>query len=284
MHIISAMHPAPAPRTGLTEAEAAHWHTHGYVAVPDFLTPAEIGVLRAEIIALQTVGKLRNVATDSDGRTTSSQAANLQLCPIGPHSRPIRALAYARKVSAAINALLGDSAVQHLDQVFYKPARHGAGTGWHTDNAYFRSPVVEAGTGMWIAIHDATRANGTMMIIPGSHRRDWQHRRDLGSDHHITCADAVDPAQALAIELPAGGVLFFNYGVVHATGPNTTDHDRAGLALHFIQDAAISDHSQEHFIPAATRISRRVVSGGDGGAAMHGEDLRGVWEGPIAVN
>jgi phytanoyl-CoA hydroxylase len=264
-------------RTGLTSTESAHWHQHGWVAIPDFFDSREIALLQGEILALQAGGKLRNVSTTGDGKTVSTAAANLQLCPVGPHSRPIRALAYAGKVSRAIESLIGSSAVQHLDQVFLKPARHGAGTNWHTDNAYFQSDLVEAGTGMWIAVQAANRANGSMRIIPGSHRQTWAHRRDLGSDHHITCADAVDVDQAIDIILPAGGVLFFNYGIAHATGGNGTDADRAGLALHFVQEghAPAGDH---FFLTDGNRASRRIVKGGDGGVAVYGEDLRGVWE------
>lgn len=267
---------AHATRTGLTAAESAHWREHGWVAVPDFFTAAEVAILRAELAGLQAAGKLRNVATVGDGKTHSTTSFNLQICPVGPHSRPIRSLAYAAKVRAAIISLLGDSACQHLDQIFLKPARHGAGTNWHTDNAYFRSTVVEAGTGMWIALHDANRANGTMQIVPGSHRQDLAHRRDGGSDHHITCADVIDPAKAVHIELPAGGVLFFNYGVAHATGPNTTDHERAGLALHFLQEQHFK--LSDGWTTPTTVWQRRIGPSGDGGASIHGEDLRGVWE------
>jgi ectoine hydroxylase-related dioxygenase (phytanoyl-CoA dioxygenase family) len=271
---------AHATRTGLTAAESAHWREHGWVAVPDFFAAAEVAILRAELAALQTAGKLRNVATVGDGKTHSTTAFNLQICPVGPHSRPIRALAYAAKVRAAIISLLGDSACQHLDQIFLKPGRHGAGTNWHTDNAYFQSTVVEAGTGMWIALHDANRANGTMQIVPGSHRQDLAHRRDGGSDHHITCADVIDPAKAVHIELPAGGVLFFNYGVAHATGPNTTDHERAGLALHFLQEQHFK--LSDGWTTPATVWQRRIGSQSDGGKHIHGEDLRGVWESLVA--
>ncbi len=87
--------------------------------------------------------------------------------------------------------------------------------------------------GMWIAVHAATRANGTMHIVPRSHVALAAHERDPGSDHHIY-APAVLDDQSIAIELPAGGVLFFNFGILHCTHGNQTASDRAGLALHFI--------------------------------------------------
>lgn len=264
---------AAAPlRTGLTAPEIAAWRAEGFVAVPDFFTPAEVALLQRAVGELQAAGKLRNVHTTGDGRTPSTTAFNLQLCPAGPHHRAIRALPYAAKVRAAVAALLGDDIVHHLDQIFLKPARHGVGTNWHTDNAYFRSREVDGGTGLWIAVHAATRANGTMTIVPGSHRREWRHERDGGSDHHITCAAEVDPARALPIELPAGGVLFFNYGVVHSTGPNATDGDRAGLALHFVR----RDRLVAGGFPDAAQ--RPLGTACDGGRAVHGEDLRGAWE------
>jgi len=277
LRMSSASSTAPATRTSLTAAEIAHWREHGWVAIPTFFNAGEVAVLQAELKALQEAGKLRNVVTEGDGTSYSTTCFNLQICPVGTHSRPIRALAYAAKVRSAITGLLGDTAIQHLDQIFLKPARHGAGTNWHTDNAYFASSVVEAGTGMWIALHDATRANGTMRILPGSHRQELAHRRDGGSDHHITCADAVDETKAHYVELPAGGVLFFNYGVAHATGANTTERERAGLALHFIQQAhLVGDH---FFATSANAWQRRIGADSDGGKAVHGEDLRGVWEG-----
>jgi ectoine hydroxylase-related dioxygenase (phytanoyl-CoA dioxygenase family) len=267
---------ADARRLGLTAAEISHWQEHGHVAVPDFFTPDETALLQEEVRVLQRAGRLRNVATSGDGRTASTTAANFQVCPVGPHSRPIRALAHARTVTAAITSLIGPTAVLHLDQIFLKPARQGVGTGWHTDNAYFRSRLVEAGTGLWIAVHAAHRENGTMRLIPGSHRAQWAHRRDPGSDHHVTCVDAVDPDQAMDIELPAGGALFFNYGVVHSTGGNQTDADRAALALHFVREEEVP--ADDRFVLSPEDMSSRRLFGGDGGWAVHGEDLRGVWE------
>jgi ectoine hydroxylase-related dioxygenase (phytanoyl-CoA dioxygenase family) len=72
-------------------------------------------------------------------------------------------------------------------------------------NAYFRISDPLKGTAMWIAVHDATVANGTLEVIPGSFREHYAHRRDPHSDHHIRC----DPPEerAVPLELPAGGIV-----------------------------------------------------------------------------
>src|SRR5262249_21142577 len=143
-----------------------------------------------------------------------------------------RAMPFAPQVAEAVGQLIGDPVVLHLDQVFLKPARHGSGTNWHQDNAYFRIADPLKGTAMWTAVHAAHVGNGPLRRIPGSFSEADEHQRDPDSDHDIRCYP--DEHEAVSVELPAGGVVFFAYGVAHATGGNPTDADRAGVALHFI--------------------------------------------------
>ena len=177
-------------------------------------------------------GLVRNVATDGDGKTHSTTKANLQLIPLFDKSDLVRALPFEAKVVEAVGQLIGDPFLLHLDQMFLKPARHGAGTAWHQDNAYFKIADPLRGTAMWIAIHDATLANGTLHLIPGSHRERYEHRRDPDSDHHIRAWPPEERAEP--IELEAGGVAFFCYGTAHCTRANTTGRERAGMAFHFL--------------------------------------------------
>lgn len=268
----------------LTASQLERFARDGYVPVPGFFAPPEVAALQREVAALQAAGKLRNVHTIGDGKTHSRTAMNLQICPIGPaNSRLIAALPWRRGLGELLAALVGGDAVQHLDQLFLKPARTGVGTGWHTDNAYFKAADPRYGVGMWIAVHDATVANGTMHVVPRSHLRVWAHVRDGGSDHHITCAAEIDEAAAVPVELPAGGVLFFNYGIAHRTGPNATDRDRAGLALHFVAGAHAprEDHNFRGLPPERWRWLGGPRA--DGGLAFHGEDLRGEWERLVAA-
>jgi ectoine hydroxylase len=117
-----------------TPEQIARFREEGYLALPQFWSLEEVAALQAELACLQREGKLRNVATDGDGKTHSQTVANLQLCPMSPHSALFRALPFAPRVVEAIRQLIGDPVVLHLDQVFLKPARHGAGTNWHQDN------------------------------------------------------------------------------------------------------------------------------------------------------
>ncbi|MFM7321818.1 MAG: phytanoyl-CoA dioxygenase family protein [Armatimonadota bacterium] len=260
-----------------TPDEVAFFRREGWLAIRDFWSGAEVAAMRRELDRLGAAGLLRNVATDGDGATPSSTASNLQLCPMWPHSRVFQTMPYAHGVGSAVESLIGGPVLLHLDQVFVKPGGTGIGTNWHQDNAYFGIPDPLAGTALWTAVHDATEENGAMRVIPRRFTEALDHARDPWSDHHIRCWP--DDSEAVLVELPAGGALFFAYGTPHATGANRTDSARAGVALHFLR-ADQTEDARGGF----SEDRRPVVSGAgaDGGRLVHGEDLRGRWETLVA--
>ncbi|MEW6749723.1 MAG: phytanoyl-CoA dioxygenase family protein [Candidatus Latescibacterota bacterium] len=251
-----------------------HFRGHGYCTAPAFFTPRETAALQAEVARFQRQGLLRNVATDGDGRTPSATQANLQLIPLHDKSDLLRALPFEQKVTQAVEALIGSPFLLHLDQLFLKPGRHGIGTDWHQDSAYFQIPDPMQGTAMWIAVHAATVANGTLHLIPGSHTEVYPHTRDPNSDHHIHCHPP-EHRPAVPLELPAGGVAFFCYGTAHCTRANTTDRERAGIAFHFLRSecvgqARLADASRPHPVLAGPQTT--------GGVREYGTRVAGTWK------
>ncbi|CAN5607036.1 hypothetical protein BH11ARM2_BH11ARM2_19330 [soil metagenome] len=258
-----------------TAEQMRRFREDGFFTVEGFFRPYEVKVLQDEIERFKTEGLLHNVATTGDGVTENMKARNLQLCPTWPHSERFKALPFAPKVAEAISQLIGDPVRVRLDQVFLKPAGDGAGTSWHQDNAYFRVADPLKGVAMWIAVHDATIANGTMHMVPGLHQEELEHSRDPNSNHHIRCWP--DESKEVACELKAGGVVFFAYGTPHCTKGNGTDRDRAGLAFHFYHaDFPPNDTSTDVPMPYLTGPLA------SGGAEEYGEDQRGRWERMVA--
>ena len=255
------------------EAQVAQFREEGWLRAPDFWTEREIAAMRVELEQLKAQGLLRNVSVDGDGETRSQTAANLQLCPMYPHSRFFRAMPFAEKVAQAVGQLIGEPVILHLDQVFLKPAGHGAGTNWHQDNAYFRIPDPLGGTAMWTAVHDANVGNGTLRVIPGSYREVYEHGRDPYSDHHIRCYPPEE--EAVAVELPAGGAVFFAYGVAHCTGANESGRERAGIAHHFVNGAMQEIPWREKRLSELPWLSGARASGGE---REYGERVSGTWE------
>lgn len=264
----------------LTPIQIEQFRRRGYVPAPGFFDAAETAALQADIARLKRNNFLRNVATDGDGKTPATAKQNLQLCPANFYSTLIRALPFAPKVIEAVASLIGGPEITlHLDQIFLKPGRTGMGTAWHQDNAYFKIQNPLRGTAMWIAIHDATVANGTMRVVPDSWETLLPHERDGNSDHHIRCFP--DESKAETIELKAGGALFFCYGTPHCTGDNVTDTERAGLAYHFL----CHDQTNEAFYTTGRLGNPRPhVTGprATGGLEEYGAVIAGTWDSEVA--
>ena len=256
-----------------TTAQLSQYREEGYATSPAFFDAQEVAAMQDELQKLKERGLLHNVATAGDGKSASTSGANLQVCPLAPKSDLFRSLGFADKVIGAVRQLIGDPIVWQLDQIFLKPARHGKGTSWHQDNAYFRLHDRRMGVGMWTAIHAATVANGTMHVIPRGDAELLAHERDGGSNHHVKCE--VDETRAVPIELPAGGVLFFNYAVPHCTKGNSTDRERAGLALHFLREDAIVRPEEKLAVLTGPNSSH--------GVKEFQHDLRGEWDRQVSL-
>ncbi len=262
----------------ITAAHVEQFQSEGYAAIDPFFTPRELEALRAELTRMYAVaaeGRSLNVAVQEDGGVNNDEGErqNLQLIPLNDKSPLYQALPFAPKVADSVAALIGDSFRLHLDQAFWKPAHKGIGTSWHQDNAYFKISDPLRGTAMWIAIHDATVANGTIHVIPRSYSEAYEHYRDPLSNHHIRFDPKDD--EGVPVELAAGGVAFFCYGTPHCTKGNTTDEGRAGVALHFLHtDYADGDHWTQH--EQRTPIVRGPLA--TGGVRECGEKIEGTWD------
>lgn len=264
-------------RTGpLDEAALAAYREQGFLAIPDFFTPDETRAMQAEVEALLAQGKLRNVAT-------SQEKANLQLVSTWQHSELFRRLPFHPKVVAHVSQIVGDPAMLYMEQIFLKPGGHGAGTNWHQDNDYFQFADPMRGVGLWTAVHAATAENGTMRFIPGSHRAALPHSRDPDSDHHVRAYP--DESRQALCELPAGGVVLFNYATAHATGANRTDRMRAGFAMHFAHIPSArkaGEHRGRNGQPVDYTPGipgRPIISGPEasGGAREYGQSQAAAW-------
>ena len=84
--------------------QVEQFREEGWLGVPEFWSEREIAAMRVELARLQEQGLLRNVTTEGDAATWSQTSANLQLCPMYPHSRFFRAMPFAAKVAHATGA------------------------------------------------------------------------------------------------------------------------------------------------------------------------------------
>lgn len=128
-------------------------------------------------------------------------------------------------------AFIGPDADLYYNQITTKYPELGKIFGWHQDSGY-STTIPLAYITCWTAITDATVDNGTIWVIPGSHK--WgvlPHESVADTPEKWGGKEAVfsDESGAIPVEVKAGQVACFSSLTLHRSGPNTTNTLRRGF-------------------------------------------------------
>lgn len=129
---------------------------------------------------------------------------------------------------------LGKDLLLKFNSCFLKPARTGSATPWHQDNGLWRDGETDP-VNFWMAIDPATRANGCMQFMPGTHRLPIEvHGVYPDSIHGEIRRERVkECAERYGIhhiELEPGDAVVWHSNLYHYSPPNTSDHGRIAVA------------------------------------------------------
>ena len=121
------------------------------------------------------------------------------------------------RVLDALEAVVGENFFLYENSLITKPRGKRNGVPWHQD---FISRTKEPlKTIVWMALDDVRVENGTVRIIPGSHREGFlPWYRVEGETHHDRVKpEYVDEEKAQFVEMNAGDVLIFNMLLLHGS-------------------------------------------------------------------
>lgn len=144
--------------------------------------------------------------------------------------------AMLERLHAVLDALIGQGRVLMQEMALVKPPKVSGDKPWHQDAAYFRGNDPNLMFGVWIALDPATRDNGCMEVIPGSHLR--------GPAPHVPAEDinlcTIRPdllrmTDRVALPMETGDALIFHSLIHHYTAANRSDQRRRALQFHYHQ-------------------------------------------------
>jgi len=107
---------------------------------------------------------------------------------------------------------------------------------WHQDGgnwwALDRDPLCF----VWLALTPATRENGAVEVVRGSHKRGILSQRGhtLSPDHVAKYVDGAAPEDRVVVELKPGQAFLCHNWTVHRSSINTTPTARRGFSVNFI--------------------------------------------------
>ncbi len=142
--------------------------------------------------------------------------------------------------------LLGESILLKFSSVFLKPARSGGATPWHQDIGLWRDDNHEA-LNLWMAIDAATRDNGCLQFVPGSHKGPViPHIQYEDGVHPELPREACRDLKVVHVELQPGDVVFWHSNMWHYSPPNYSDKRRIGIGAVMINPQQIPQMNTEH--------------------------------------
>ena len=154
--------------------------------------------------------------------------------------------------------LLGGEVYHYHSKMIMKDARVGGAWAWHQDYGYWYQNGVLAPQlcSASIAVDRATRENGCLQVIEGSHR--------LGRIDHVLTGDQagadLERVQAILerlplvyVEMEPGDVLFFHCNLLHRSAENRSEYPRWSMICCY--NAASNDPHKESHHPRYTPLS-----------------------------
>jgi phytanoyl-CoA hydroxylase len=247
-----------ATRTGVDPAEFAR---RGYLVVPDLIPEQALQDVRDEYSALledlaQTWWRAGQIPARYEGLDFSSRLMRIIAAGSVPYYKAFDVSLRFGKVSADDPIHLGPAVFRLLThrsilsvleqligpEIYASPVQHArikppqhlvpdrsrtslnAKASWHQDQA---SILPEAdGTDIitaWVAVTDATIANGGLAVIPGSHRELITHCPQGSAGRNLSIPEELLPGEPVSLEVSSGSVIFMHRRLIHGSHVNTSD-------------------------------------------------------------
>lgn len=250
-------------RTELTREQIDSYRTNGFLVIEGFLDVDELEEWRRcteeavelRLRTLATDGHPLNNQKDPDAYYARVFTQCLRLADIHDGMRRLIVNREIGKMGATLAGVEG-LRVWH-DQALIKPP-FGNPTAWHLDVPYWSFDSREA-LSIWVALDDATLANGCMWYLPGSH---LSARFDnVGIGQNMGGLFAVYPEwrqiEPVPCPCPAGSAVWHNGLTAHAAGANMTPQPRRAMTCGFMPDGC-TFNGKQNILPDAYFRSLKI--------------------------
>ncbi len=214
----------------LTDELVANYQRDGYVLVPGLFTPDEVRAMLADVEGGDRVGASTRGNADSSGKTAKLAIwhelgddiwAGASTCP---------------RIVNNVRVLLNEEIAFFHGKVMLKEARAGGAWEWHQDYGYWYNQgfAFPRMISAFVALDPATQENGCLQVLRGSHRLGRLSHDKIGTQtgadpNRIPYVETL--FERVYCEMTPGSTLFFHCNLLHASGPNESDHHRRSFIM-----------------------------------------------------
>lgn len=233
-------------RYRLSYEQIEFFRENGYVSGIPLLTEDQVDVLREQLAPLTDPSHPGNRLFHEYHSNESSDPSRVLFHALGAWriAPAFHDIPWNPAFTMPASQLLGGPVRFWHDQLFCKPARHGGIVAWHQDYSYWTRTEPMTHLTCWIGLDDATRDNGCLHYVPGSHR--WNLLPVTGLADNMDAIQSVlsenqrKQFKPVAIELKRGEGSFHHPLMVHGSFENRTDRQRRAAVINVFRDGVRS--------------------------------------------
>ena len=264
------------------------YQENGYVHIPNFLSNNEVDTLKQEIQDIKNNAKLPEVilphikymgtkyhlnSVDTidlffenqyvkDGKLIVPLVDAVHKIGHGAHvkSSVVRDLVFGSKMKNAVKSLAGFSTAAVVQSMFLlKQPRVGEPSPIHIDETYLMTDPPGKVAGVWIALDDATEANGCLEFLPKSHKshvvtKNWirkaeDHERGkeweslMNFTNNNDQETPVNERDFVKVPVMSGGLVMIHGRVLHKSNANNSLYPRSAFTFHVYDTSSRWSHS-----------------------------------------
>ncbi len=240
-------------RGPLTDEEVRCYHGQGYVLVHSLLDTNEIDLLRRAAKEDRALDEHGFGRADGEGGVVRLALWN------HPGEEIYGTIARCRSIVDSCEKLLGGEVYHYHSKMIMKEPRIGGAWASHQDYGYWyqNGVLFPRLTSVSIAVDRATKENGCLQVVHGSH--------DLGRIDHVLVGDQAGADRerveevlkilpVVYVEMEPGDALFFHPNLLHRSDQNRSEHPRWSMICCY--NSARNNPCKESHHPRYTPLSK----------------------------
>jgi len=237
----------------LNKSVVSEYEQHGFFVARKMFDAGEIDLLRRSAKEDRSLDQHSFGRGDGEGGTVRLSLWN------HPGDTIYGMFARCESIVDSAETLLGDEVYHYHSKMIMKDAKVGGAWAWHQDYGYWyqNGVLFPHLTSAFIAVDPATRENGCMQVLRGSHH--------LGRIDHVLTGDqagadmervreAEKRLELVYVEMDPGDVLFFHSNLLHRSDQNRSENPRWAMICCY--NAAHNDPYKESHHPRYTPLRK----------------------------
>ncbi|XP_057542730.1 phytanoyl-CoA dioxygenase [Amaranthus tricolor] len=175
-------------------------------------------------------------AFDEDGKLKQPKQLSINKVGHALHEDPIfQKFSSSKNFSSLLSSLGYKRPVVIQSMYIFKQPGIGGEVVPHQDNSFLYTDPPTC-TGLWLALEDATKVNGCLWAIPGSHKHGLVRRfiRDDEGVHFDHPSPSYEQKDFVPVEVKAGSLVVIHGDLIHQSFENQSPNSRHAYSLHVV--------------------------------------------------